>query len=325
MATFRFRKCCAHLTYRTHLNHEQFLAWFIDKFGELKYWSFVHEDGHENEETNYSHTHFFWRSVKRLERTDPRCFDFGGIHPHIQLIKDGRHERAIFDDYHKKAPLFLAQSPNGPTKSGFDIDAIRSAETLADACDVAGIVPRSVSDILLLRADKPSEPFEHRYPGASWSLDCGSFRALVLHGPTNTGKTQCALHQFDNPLLVRHLDKLREFRAGFHDGIVFDDMSFGHMPRTSVIHLLDWELESSIHCRYACAIIPKETKKIFTTNQTPAEMFGYDDGAIRRRYRSIHVVGPTYGVPGGGDNINPAPQLDVLPDFDFDLSCFDEL
>jgi len=234
------------------------------------------------------------------------------------------HERKIYYEYHKKEPVFLAQSPAAPPQANFDIDAIRSATTLAEACEVAGIEPRSVSDIKLLRDDPGVEFYEHPFPDAVWSLEIpDDFRSLVLYGPTNTGKTQRALAVFERPLVVRHMDDLRAFRPSVNDGIVFDDMSFGHMPRTSIIHLLDWEVPSSIHCRYSICKIPAKTKKIFTSNQTPAEMWGQDDPAINRRFRAIHVLGKTYiSTPP----ITLIGGVDDLEDFAlFDFSSPDDL
>lgn len=98
-------------------------------------------------------------------------------------------------------------------------------------------------------------------------------------GDSGTGKTQYALSHFDNALLVSHMDDLKDFKEGVHDGIVFDDMDFKHLPRTAQIHLTDTDLRRSIHCRYAVVSIPKNTKKIFTANEYPF----IDDPAINRR------------------------------------------
>lgn len=108
------------------------------------------------------------------------------------------------------------------------------------------------------------------------------FRAVVLIGLTEIGKTQYALCHFDAPLLVRHMDDLKQFNADVHDGIVFDDMRFTHIPPEHQIHLLDWECPSSIHARYECGGIPAETRKIFTCN--PTRFPFTDDEAINRRF-----------------------------------------
>lgn len=110
--------------------------------------------------------------------------------------------------------------------------------------------------------------------------------AYVVLGPTGCGKTSYALSHFDNPKLVSHIDDLLSYDPDFHDGIVFDDMSFTHWHRTAQIHITDWDNTRSIHCRYSTATIPKHTKKIFVGNHY---MFKYDP-AIDRRVKIFDVT-----------------------------------
>lgn len=114
-----------------------------------------------------------------------------------------------------------------------------------------------------------------------WSIDHSWDTSLMLVGPSGRGKTTWALTFFPNPLLISHIDELKAFDPGFHGGIVFDDMDFTHWPRTSQIHLLDTDFQRAIHVRYGTVILPKATKKIFTTNTT--QMFLTHDPAIARR------------------------------------------
>ena len=111
----------------------------------------------------------------------------------------------------------------------------------------------------------------------------------VLVGPSGIGKTQYALAHFECGLLVSHIDDLRDFKEGIHDGIVFDDMDFNHVPRTAQIHLVDQDQARSIHCRYETARIPKNTAKIFTCNSCSFPFL--DDTAIRRRINVTKVSG----------------------------------
>lgn len=106
--------------------------------------------------------------------------------------------------------------------------------------------------------------------------------AHVWYGAPHCGKTQFALAHFKRPLLVRHMDTLKRFRCHYHDGIVFDDMSFTHWHVTQQIALLDWEEDSDVHARYECAYIPAGTIKIFTCNDP--NIFNLDPafGALRR-------------------------------------------
>lgn len=105
---------------------------------------------------------------------------------------------------------------------------------------------------------------------------------VSLVGPTGIGKTQYAKAHFNNPLIVRHIDDLRNFTD--HDGIIFDDMDFVHWPVTSQIHLTDIEENSSINIKYGTASIPKGTKRIFTSNTYP---FAFHPAIDRRVYKEF--------------------------------------
>jgi len=120
-------------------------------------------------------------------------------------------------------------------------------------------------------------------------------KAVLLTGPSGCGKTQFAKAHFTNPLFIRNGDKLRDFRTE-HDGIVFDDMSFTHWPPETVIHLLDMDEDSDIHCRYSNALIPAGTKRIFIHNGSPADVFppgrtAAQSAAIERRYEHVEITG----------------------------------
>lgn len=122
-------------------------------------------------------------------------------------------------------------------------------------------------------------------------------KSILLWGPSGSGKTSFALAHFKNPLLVSHIDKLKNLSPD-HDGVVFDDMSFKHWPKESIIHLLDYDLPRDINVRYGTVAIPKETRKIFTHN---TENPFYDDDidpsqklAIERRLQRIHLNNKIY-------------------------------
>lgn len=119
---------------------------------------------------------------------------------------------------------------------------------------------------------------------------------IILWGESGIGKTQFALAHFKNPLVVRDTDDLRRFDSELYDGIVFDDMDFKHWPRTSQIHLLDWELSSSIRCRYENATIPAGVPRIFTTNEYGGEIFNLTDPAINRRCYRVQVDNTLFRV-----------------------------
>lgn len=118
-------------------------------------------------------------------------------------------------------------------------------------------------------------------------------KAVVLTGKTGIGKTQFALSQFENPLVCRlvtfrlgsavtsfsffilhcsHIDDLKRLVPSV-DGIVFDDMNFGHWPANSCIHLVDLELPRSINVKYGTCTLPSRLPRIFTTNRFVEELF----------------------------------------------------
>lgn len=128
-------------------------------------------------------------------------------------------------------------------------------------------------------------------------LDTEIHKCWVVTGPSGVGKTQWALSHFTKPLFVRHMDDLQQLRPT-NDGIVFDDMSFTHLPRTAQIHLLDSEVGSSIHTRYITAWIPAGMARIFTTNEPGGRIFNLDDPAIARRIRISEQPSQLWNSPG---------------------------
>lgn len=120
-----------------------------------------------------------------------------------------------------------------------------------------------------------------------WDTNFDWGRTHILWGDAGIGKTEFARALLPTALFVTHLDDLGNFDASLHEGIIFDDMDFKHLPRTSQIHLVDQSMPRSIHCRYRTATIPPNTKKIFLTNESGGNIFLLTDAAIRRR---IHIT-----------------------------------
>lgn len=314
MSTFRLQSNAVHLTYAGHLDHESIQA-VLRVNGPVTWWSIVHETSDAS--NAYDHTHAACGYSKRLSIRNCNAFDVTSadgsrVHANVQPVSTSVHAVRIYEDYHTKAPVHLTQSELGPGQQRRLIDRIQGAKSLLEACEILGIEPKTVGDIKNLRSDKPTpDDCPKPYQSTVWTLPLPSeFRAIFIHGPTGTGKTQWAIHCFQNPLLVRSMDDLRGYNPKIHDGIVFDDMSFLHLPRTAIIHLVDWDLPSSIHCRYTNALIPAHTPKIFTSNLPFHEVFPYDNtNAIDRRFtKKIRVSGPTYqsGLPRA---VGTAPEI----------------
>lgn len=148
----------------------------------------------------------------------------------------------------------------------------------------------------LKRSKVPS--FQSKY--SLTDFNCPSLvlsKTVLLHGPSNTGKTSFALSHFRNPLLVRHIERLKQLSPD-NDGIVFDDMSFKHWPSEAVIHLLDTDLDSDINVRYTTVCIPAKVIKIFTHNDPNpfySESISLEQqNAIERRLLRVHVHNKLY-------------------------------
>lgn len=298
-AIFRFKATGAHLTYRTHIPFPIIRETLIGLNGALQWWSFVHETS--DAENPYDHTHVAWQWTKKqpLDLRSNIRFDITGIHPNIQKWTNVAHKTTVYENYHNK-PTVIARDKSelGPTSDQTLIQQIRGARSLAEAIELAEVTIRTVGDVNLIRNDKiRMKDYVHRFPNSNWIdsmpiYGTPSWRtgtALYIWGDTGLAKTQWAVHQSENPLVLSHMDKLRDYDEDRHDMIIFDDMSFNHVPRTTIIHLTDWDEARQIHCRYSPAEIPAMTKKIFTSNKPFHETFsglegnaGYDPAILRR-------------------------------------------
>lgn len=143
------------------------------------------------------------------------------------------------------------------------------------------------------------------------SQDILSKFAVILYGDTNTGKTSYAISHFKNPLLVSHMDVLGSLDPTFHDGIVFDDMSFVKVPPGAKIHLTDLEQNRDVQIRYVTAFLPKGFPRIFTYN-TEGVFYDHENmidyrqkDAIDRRCHYIHITEPLFNdYTGLGSDID---------------------
>lgn len=113
--------------------------------------------------------------------------------------------------------------------------------------------------------------------------------SVILWGESGTRKTSYARALLPKALFVSHMDDLALYDQGEHDGIIFDDMAFTHLPRESQIHIFDMEQPRSLHIRYNTAQIPAGTKKIFTTNNQSGFIYLAGDKAIERRIKKFEI------------------------------------
>lgn len=123
----------------------------------------------------------------------------------------------------------------------------------------------------------------------TWQHNFDSTKFTILWGDSGIGKTQWAKAHFIKPLLVSHVDTLKEFDD--HDAIIFDDMDFGHWQREWIIQLVDNEEPREIHCRFHNFVKPPGIQCVATTNNYEGNIFGQylHDPAIQRRIEIVHV------------------------------------
>lgn len=144
----------------------------------------------------------------------------------------------------------------------------------------------------LLQSRRESPKFNLGDFPTSWQT-LGNYdyrKSLILWGESGIGKTEFAKTLLPDALFVSHIDDLILFNDTQYHGLIFDDMSFTHLPRESQIHLCDIDNGRSIHVRYQTAFIPSNTKKIFTTNILNGACFNTQDSAIKRRLSIHHLA-----------------------------------
>lgn len=115
---------------------------------------------------------------------------------------------------------------------------------------------------------------------------------VVLHGPSGTGKTQFALAHFKRPLLITHIDGLKNLNFT-HDGIVFENMEFigRKWAPVDIKRLLNVEFESPVKVRCTHVDIPAGMKRIFCHHHANIFQPKSDstDYALHTRYKSIFI------------------------------------
>lgn len=306
---FRLTAQKYHLTYKTHID----LAKFKKKIKEpWRCLSFVHENGDTNEEnpTPYEHTHVAIWFKKKLDIAKTDFFDIEKIHPNIQTKRSAAWFKHVCEVYHKGnktkkdgkkyfiEPVFIHQEGAEELFTDSEkLNTIINAPSLEEALLETGIMPKSVSDVIAIRKECKRTAETALEEG----IDVKRFKtftydkskALVLKGLADCGKTNWAIAQFKNPIMINELDQLRDIKKDT-DGLIFDEMLFGHMPKQVQIYLLDMAMDRTIRTRYSNAIIPKKIPRIFVCNEHEWP-FGLDPHeSVSRRYNVIEINEPMY-------------------------------
>lgn len=230
-----------------------------------------HDDG------NY-HNHVVCKFVRRVQSRNERVFDILGRHPNIQPVRSIK--RAL--DYVTKDGEFrdFGSVPAGSQrKTASEILQLAANASEAEywvAAAEARIPYQYAAKFRQLVHTSGTEEISSYDGNLEWEradlqiTPLPSALSILLVGPSGIGKTSWVKRVCPKPALwVRHIDVLRSFRPDYHRCIVFDDMSFSHMPVQAQIHLVDWQDTSHVHCRYGHATIPAGTLRFFTCNSYP--------------------------------------------------------
>lgn len=311
-------QCTAvHLTYKTHVPKRELLEHMeglFQKSGtDVKEFSICHETSKDE----YKHTHAYFKYSKKLDGKSCRKFDYKNIHPNMKRVVSMHHRNTVLK-YHLKQdhePLRNCEAATTMEELHKYVQATPDWDRVVQSTGYAQLISTRLSYVKQLHATYHQRPVPFNgHAAESWTqplLELGSERllgrAIVLTGRAGSGKTSFAKAHFKHPLVCSHLDDLKTLRVGYHDGVIFDDMSFTHLPATSIIHLLDVENTRSIHCRNTNASLLAGMRRLFTINnlsqlffdpesesQNDAQKYNYcsleQQAAIRRRY--VHCTLP---------------------------------
>ena len=262
--------------------------------GPLGY-AIVCREAHADGGTHYHSVAIFERKV---QSRNSGLFDVNGFHPNIQPIK--HLGKSI--SYVCKAGIFweLGDRPaTGPAEKGLITPSKFDTEGEYLRAAALGKLPFGYAQRLwALRTNQRIPPvfFDDTEWRGTISLSQPQlvFRvpaptgSTVLIGPSGCGKSTWAIHWAKRPTLVAsHMEDLRYLDSMEINSIIFDDMDFNHYPVTTQIHLVDKDLDRTIHSRYKNIHIPANIQKIFTCNSAPLAL---THDAIKRRCYIIDLT-----------------------------------
>lgn len=298
--SFRLQSKKLMLTYRGHLDKHDLASFLALKFSSNLEFKICHEEG----STGYLHTHALVSLDKTPDIKNNRFFDFNGAHPNIAVPKSVRHWQNMVSYVAKEDDDCLGEitvAPSSSDKFSRAATYVRGCTSLRQVLDCPEVeVAMTIASRLPYFTQlwnhcgkKTHSKAVHSTGFSREKLDLS--HNWLIYGAAGTGKTNFALSHFEHPILVSHIDDLKKI-CDETDGLVFDDMSFNKYPHGSIVHLLDREVDRTIHARYFNATIPANLPKIFTANRDdifiPENTVLNEDQekALKRRYKTLHVT-----------------------------------
>lgn len=288
--SFRINAKAFFLTYpRSDFDCSEYIIWLTEKLPDIVEARVSSEQHNEVDKEGCTslHRHVCFRLSKKLNLRKENFFDYKGFHPNIQAAK---HFKKAWNYCGKDGEVFdyvseISDTEEETTDVGNPVDFDSEMSWLTD-CLQNKIPFGYAKRIWDISRVQPPTAITSPHPDAVVRADLDEIERgadhynTIINGPTGIGKTTWATKNMPTPiLLVSHIDDLRRFNPTDHKSILFDDMSFEHMPIQAQIHILDHDYPRSIHCRYGVATIPAKTVKVFTFSRF---QFSSDPQILRR-------------------------------------------
>lgn len=261
----------------------------------------LHSDGQP-------HFHAFIQFERRLDRQLGNEWDLGGRHPNVSPKRYRTDRRAAAGYLRKGSDWIDFGSLSEESEEVNDIDLLSLISTCGDWGEVLNLCYRESIPYALakagwtwLHATRPTTIDDSFAPLGTISsrdlldLDYASIdeegkpKSFLLCGEPGCGKSTWAFTNAPRPsLVVKHLEDLLFLRVDFHKCIIFDDVEFRHLPRTTQLNLVDMEQSVTIHLRHIVTRIPLGMPRIFCYNlyHEPVDL---TDPAILRRCVVINI------------------------------------
>lgn len=270
----------------------EFFNWIDSEWGLV--WCRIALEAHQD---GAPHVHAAFKTKTRVQTTSCRIFDYKGRHGKYEALRKPTGAAIYFEkeDFVDYGPVPRAV---GTKKRTIDqiLPEYKNEHSYMVECCNNGIPYQYAIWFKEQRVDNPNtigEDYQaditrERFDVCLQELVPG--KSNVFIGPSGIGKTSWAKRVAPKPALwVRHLDVLRQFKPEYHKSVIFDDMSFAHVPREAQIDLLDCENRQHVHVRYKHVELPAGITKIFTANTMPFIDPAIDE-AIARRMNLIFLV-----------------------------------
>lgn len=287
---FRFQATKVFLTYPQCTLSKETLYNALNEKTQVKH-GFICIEQHEDGNT---HLHAAIEFNTKINTRSQAYFDVNGFHPNIQAVRNWNASV----NYVKKEGDWEEYGDEDTTDQVVVDNLFELARTMEHneyytyclrhrvPLGYAQLAWRQVADMFTV-GEEYSIPEDATVRADLMATDITGpaydNRSIVLIGPSGAGKTLWAKHIAEKPaLFVTHADGLRNLQPT-HRSIIFDDMSYLHVPREAQITITDRFEPRQIHVRYGTVSVPAGIQKIFTANQ---EIF-LRDPAVDRRTRRI--------------------------------------